>query len=481
MERGEFVKAAGTLGVSAIVAAALWNSMGAAPARGETAYQFVKVVDLNGDPILLGTEDTLKLVKTNLDSLLLKAGVLGGRTWAITETVPISHANLDAALSTLATQTTLNAIKLQTDKLSFDVGNALKIQNEPNLDAAASTLAKETGGNLATVAGKDFATQATLALIKAKTDNLDAALSTLATATGQSTTQPRNLTQIGGTLLTARDWSVDFGKLDVALSTLAKESGGNLGTLTAKDFATQATLALIKAKTDNLDVLLSTIPDVSDRAARLLGIAYGDVGQLLQRAASRDLLVQLRTATTEYDARQIRTLTSTDVVDIVDKAARLLGVVYGSRGQQLLQTATNFNSQVELATAATLYDARQIRTLTTADEVKARVGNSINSLLFASIDVALSGDNTIVALDASNKIKVTDYSIVADAAVAARWKSGASTNLSGAMSFATNGGIMAAAGAGRWLFETAVNQALVLNLGAAVGARGHVTYFKESS
>lgn len=41
-------------------------------------------------------------------------------------------------------------------------------------------------------------------------------------------------------------------------SLLALESGGNLASLVAKDFATQTTLALIKAKTDNLDVLLST-------------------------------------------------------------------------------------------------------------------------------------------------------------------------------------------------------------------------------
>lgn len=308
-----------------------------------------------------------------------------GRTWTITETVPISHANLDVALSTLA---------------------------------------KESGGNLATLTGKDFATQATLALIKAKTDNLDAALSTLATATGQSTTQPRNLTQIGGTLLTGRDWSVDFSKLDVALSTLAKESGGNLATLTAKDFATQATLALIKTKTDNLDILLSTLATAAGQSAT-----------------------------------QPRNLS------------------------QYLGSAVGLTNPVHSQTVfgGAVIDPRAIRTLTTTDAVEARVGSSIKTLLFAPIDVAASGDNTIVALDASNKIKVSDYSIVCDAAVTVRWKSGASTNLSGAMSFAANGGIMAAAGAGRWLFETAVNQALVLNLGAGVGARGHVTYFKESS
>jgi len=41
-------------------------------------------------------------------------------------------------------------------------------------------------------------------------------------------------------------------------SLLALEAGGNLATIAGKDFATQTTLALIKAKTDNLDVLLST-------------------------------------------------------------------------------------------------------------------------------------------------------------------------------------------------------------------------------
>lgn len=42
-------------------------------------------------------------------------------------------------------------------------------------------------------------------------------------------------------------------------SALALESGGNLATIAGKDFATQTTLAAIKAKTDNLDVALSTV------------------------------------------------------------------------------------------------------------------------------------------------------------------------------------------------------------------------------
>lgn len=101
------------------------------------------------------------------------------------------------------------------------------------------------------------------------------------------------------------------------------------------------------------------------------------------------------------------------------------------------------------------------------------------TLLFASVDVAAGGDNTIVAADAANKIKVVSYVLVADAAVTARWKSGAGTNLSGAMSFVANGGVAATDQPSAHLLETAVNQALILNLGGAIGVRGHIAYYLE--
>jgi hypothetical protein len=97
----------------------------------------------------------------------------------------------------------------------------------------------------------------------------------------------------------------------------------------------------------------------------------------------------------------------------------------------------------------------------------------------AVIDTASSGDNTIVAADATKKIKVVSYSIVVSAAVSVRWKSGA-TSKSGAMAFAANGGIALAGNVNAPLFETAVNNALVLNLGSANQASGHVAYFLEA-
>lgn len=114
----------------------------------------------------------------------------------------------------------------------------------------------------------------------------------------------------------------------------------------------------------------------------------------------------------------------TGTVDVSDRAARLVGVVYGSQGQQLKQTATNFNLQVELATGATLYDARQIRALTSADVVtvvfpaspivwiKGNAGATLDSTIGAATAptnaLAISGvyQSTIPALTAGQAVAI---------------------------------------------------------------------------
>jgi hypothetical protein len=85
-------------------------------------------------------------------------------------------------------------------------------------------------------------------------------------------------------------------------------------------------------------------------------------------------------------------------VDISDRAARLLGVVYGSQGQQLTQTATNYNLQIELATGGTLYDARQIRALTSSDvvDVADREARDLGKVDIAGFDVALPAGTNII-------------------------------------------------------------------------------------
>jgi len=162
--------------------------------------------------------------------------------------------------------------------------------------------------------------------------------------------------------------------------------------------------------TDSVDVSGSSVSitgtpavDVSDRAARLLGITYGSQGQqILQRAATFDLEVQLRSAGVEIDPRQIRALTSADVVDVSDRAARLLGIVNSITNTVTVQ-ATDLDIRnltkaldeiysVLRTDAGVAYDARQIRALTSADvvDVSDRVGRLlgvVNSITNA-VDVS---------------------------------------------------------------------------------------------
>lgn len=104
---------------------------------------------------------------------------------------------------------------------------------------------------------------------------------------------------------------------------------------------------------------------------------------------------------------------------------------------------------------------------------------------FASIDTAASGDNAIIkGAGRTTKIKVVSYVLVSTSALSVRWiskpASGTSTNLSGAMALAANGGISSPAGnPGAWLMETNAGEDLVLNLGAATQVSGHVAFFRE--
>jgi hypothetical protein len=102
-------------------------------------------------------------------------------------------------------------------------------------------------------------------------------------------------------------------------------------------------------------------------------------------------------------------------------------------------------------------------------------GTTALTPLFAPIAVSASGDNSIVALVSSKKIRVLALKITANGAVNAKWRS--STNDKTGLSY------FAAAGDGEVLpfnpvgwFETNAGEALQVNLSAAVAVGGHVTY-----
>lgn len=93
----------------------------------------------------------------------------------------------------------------------------------------------------------------------------------------------------------------------------------------------------------------------------------------------------------------------------------------------------------------------------------------------AAISASDSGDNTIVAASSGKAFRVLAYVLVADDAVAVKWKDGASTDTSGDMSLAANGGVAAPYNPDGHV-ATSVGNALVLNLSGAVAVNGHLTY-----
>jgi hypothetical protein len=105
------------------------------------------------------------------------------------------------------------------------------------------------------------------------------------------------------------------------------------------------------------------------------------------------------------------------------------------------------------------------------------------TILRAVISGATSGDNTIVAADATKKIKVLSLFLVAATAVTVRFESAAGgTALTGVMSIGATGGFVLPPPAdptNHW-FETSANQLLNMELGGAVQVSGAITYYLEA-
>jgi len=98
----------------------------------------------------------------------------------------------------------------------------------------------------------------------------------------------------------------------------------------------------------------------------------------------------------------------------------------------------------------------------------------LSSPKYQPVSASGSGDNPIVSAVTGKKIRVLHYVVSASGSVNWKWKSGASTDLTGLSYGVANTNLSAVSPAG--LFETAAGQPLNLNLSAAVAVGGHVTY-----
>jgi hypothetical protein len=170
---------------------------------------FAKLQNLDTALSTRASESTLSGIKSQTDKL----------TFDTSNRLAIQNPpNLDVALSTRASESTLSAIKTQTDKLTFDTASRLAIQNPPNLDVLLSTRASES----------------TLSGIKTQTDKLTFDASNYLQVNVKATVNPSNLdvalsTRASESTLSGIKAGTDYlddiyGRLDVALSTRASES-----------------------------------------------------------------------------------------------------------------------------------------------------------------------------------------------------------------------------------------------------------------
>ena len=100
------------------------------------------------------------------------------------------------------------------------------------------------------------------------------------------------------------------------------------------------------------------------------------------------------------------------------------------------------------------------------------------NIQFVAISASNSGDNTILAGIAGKRIRVLNYLAVAADAVSIKWKSGAGTDLSGAIPLIANVGAVCPEAVLGWL-RTSTGEALVLNLSGAVLVAGHIACIYE--
>jgi hypothetical protein len=109
-------------------------------------------------------------------------------------------------------------------------------------------------------------------------------------------------------------------------------------------------------------------------------------------------------------------------------------------------------------------------------------GTTLPTLSRLPINISNSGDNTIVAAVAAQKVKVLGLLVVASGDVNLTIKSGAGTSLSGAIPLAAkgNGFVLPVSLVGYHLLETAAGAALVFNLSGAIAVTGAIVYLQEA-
>ncbi len=95
-----------------------------------------------------------------------------------------------------------------------------------------------------------------------------------------------------------------------------------------------------------------------------------------------------------------------------------------------------------------------------------------------AVNVSASGDSELATAVTGKKVTVLGILLVAAEAVTVSFKSG-TTAITGPMPLAAGGGFARDAAPGGFVFQTSAGEALKINLSAAVGVGGCLTYCLE--
>lgn len=121
-----------------------------------------------------------------------------------------------------------------------------------------------------------------------------------------------------------------------------------------------------------------------------------------------------------------------------------------------------------------------VTAVASATPLPVMLGLMPTDLLEVAINVSTSGDNSIVAASAANKVRVWAFWLKVNGSgtgVSLKWKDGAGTDFHPALPFNDKDGwVMGMMGGRPWFTSAVINTALLLNLSAAIQVSGRLYY-----
>jgi len=172
---------------------------------------------------------------------------------------------------------------------------------------------------------------------------------------------------------------------------------------------------------------------------------------------------------TQGSLSTVQSLSAITSINFLSTVGSISGVVVTSQGfissQGMLSAITSINV---------------LSAVTSANVQADLINPTARTPLFAAFAFSATGPNQVVALDASNKIKVMGGMVMANGTVKPTWLNGTLT-VAGPAFLTTNAGYILPTAAQYDYFRTSVNTTLVMSLDTAITVTGNIVYVKETS